>query len=1329
MREEHIHATMEIVVSTQVNKLSFAAECKCVINTFPLFIQESDFFCMDEFGHVIDSSHLDSFGDDQKVHNQDTETPQTAPQADDTNPESQSEFISAESPASAQSLSTIAEKDGSTYADVTAAQTHKEPDKIQGGSASGSWLGSSVTGWFGLTAVEKSDSMAEGQEQDEIQSEASLTSTVTGWLGLGEQEKPDDVMKTKEEVRVKADSLASTMTGWLGFGGKEKTDHMSESEQDAEKDSGLEQEPEEKYRSRRMSMNIEDTDEETEGTSTLEWLGNGLSNRFGLSLSNQGSEHVEPTNRDPNKEEEQQSSWFDVGIGDILGFKKDKIDVDGSTGSNLKGTEKPKEQITEDVDSGQSQPAMTEKVIPETFRHSEVVQAQKDESDPPKIDVLPGSVDSVTEDGNGDDMHQGALDSGKDRLPTEDLVHRDVQKDIPIQLEVKSQAVDETPSTVIGRDEDVQDNVLDDSPKKILPVDGDQSAEIENKEHQKPNSIEEIKRKPGEENASITNQSFMTENLVANDNSQERSDFLRPPTGEDPKKDRKEKADVPDFKDDTNMFLSPRANHDGEDGGHDAERPLSENANPTPQGQTSEGVNVTSQPILSSGSAGEYREQVSHENDNLTNQVNSVYHLSSLVVTDKMPEDVEDNAEPIQSPFSEDGSTRNMSADVSEDDKRTSTEMISDNNNTAGQELDTDAETYADAEVIHENGAGDLQTPLQTAVDLETETEEMEKSKMTEELMRKEKEVKPPENQPAAEEVELGEVTAMENGIEGEETQGEEDETQKQIAELTMEVEKAKKVEKQQIDVSTKDKKPEDKVPDSKEDLKKEGEALAEGKRVGGQSSHHFKADMESILHTETQSEGSSATFTQTETLQDEEEGRDQEEKLKKMKEEDSLENVKDEQMDGSECLEDHCAEAPADSLARNRDGSTLGTEWSSTHREDTQTGEQRLPTERDPDITERMGGNDFESVEKKESGKKEEGGNLDSAANDKSTGNESDGADIKDTSDNSKDLQYSSVRDDDRVLSTEVEHTNSTEDSILQQGEKEKSDRETVNNTTSDDHNIDTVENPGKAEVLTTKDGDTAGANLGPEVRTESSVSQHPTGSLQSDDKKAADESGGGFNLLKGAFGYFSQTPATKLVQNLNSITDEAQGSLTPDPELDLTTADDQAVLTVPSTTPPQTSALPIQPPSPLHPQPPSLSANPHHLHQAKSLSKHYKSLLAHMSADEIAILLEYFGTHKLQFLDYICASSQPLTEELDHDESILLDVERLLHYHLEALKKPRVRLTDQPQDEKEKTRTLIALDKLQLLVTSVKEMFNRRKLDIRSTYHQGISACIGQD
>lgn len=1272
---------------------------------------------MDEFGHLIDSSHLDSVGGDQKVQNQDTETPQTAPHAGHTNPESLSKSVSAESPASAQSLSTLAEKDGSTHTDATAAQTQKDPNSVQGGSASASWLGSSVTGWFGLTAAEKSDSMDEGEQQDEVQPEASFTSTVTGWLGLGEQEKPDDVRKTTEEV---ADSLASTMTGWLGFGGKEKTGHVSEREQDAEKDSGLEQEPEEKYRSRRMSMNIEETEEEREGASTLEWLGSGLSHRFGLSLSNQESEHVEPYThpKQTSMEEEQASSWFATGIGDILGFKKGKTDVDGSTESRLKGTEKPTEQSTgsENVKSGQSQPAVTEELMTEAYSLSGVVEAQKEnESDP----VSPGSVDSVTEDGNGDNVHQDTLDSGKDRSPAEGSATRDVQNDVPTQLEVKSKAVGGTSSVFnglfhIGRDEDVHENVLHQSPKRSSPVHGEQPAEMETKEHQMPSSTEEIKRKPGEENERVAKQGFTTQSLAATYSSQEPSDFLGPPTGGDGKRDGTEKAGIPHFKDSTDMFVR-----------HDAERALPGNDSATTQGQASEGVsdhtayNVIVQPVFSSGPAGEYRGQASKEEDSLTNQVTSVDHFNPLLLTDNTPEDAEDI---VQSPHSEDGRIRNMPADVSEDDiRKTTTDDDDDDDDTAGQKSDKSrAEADADAEIIQENGVGDgdlKESALQSAVDLETETEEMEKDdKTTEELTRKEKEVTPPDSQPAANEVEPEEATAAENGMEGGETQAEEDEVdehkgevaqtaQQQMAEFTLAVEKVKEVGKQQKELGTKVKGPGEKAHESKEDLKKEEEALAEGKRMGdGEPSHQCQAE---------------TSITQTESPQGEQEGSDPGEKLKKVEEEDSQESVKDEQREGSECLKDHCSDAHAHTAARDRDGSTLGTDWSST-----QTGEQDLAAEGDPDISERTGGNDFESVEKEESRKQEEADDSDRAANDKSTGNESDGAEnMKGICDRSKDLQHSSVTDDGHLRSTEGDNS-SYEDGTPHQGEKNRSDTETVSNSTSDGQSVDRAENSGEAEALTTKDDDTAGPSLGPEVRAESSVSA----SSQSDGKNKAEQSG----LLEGAFGYFSQTPATKLVQNLDSVAGEVQGSLTPDPELDLTTVYDQGVLPVPSTAPAQPSPPPpppTQPPYPLHPQPTSLSANPHQLHQTKSLSRHYKNLLTHVSVEEMAILLEHFGRHKLQFLDYICGSWQPLTEELDHDESILLDVERLLHYHLEALKAPRMRLTDPPQEENGKTPTLIALDKLQMLVTRVKEMFTRRKLDIRSTYHQGISACIGQD
>lgn len=1281
---------------------------------------------MDEFGHLIDYSHLDRVGGETKVSAQDTETPQTTLPADDTNAESLSKFVSADSSASVEALNTLNEMDGRKYEDATAAQGQTQPHNKKGGSDSAGWPGSSVTGWFGLTGEEKPDSTTEQEEQGESQPEASLTSTMTGWLGLGGQEKP------AVEDHVNTDSLASTMTGWLGFGGKEETDHTSERQQDTEKDSGLEQEPAEKYRSRRMSMNIEDTQKETEGTSTLEWLGNGLSNRFGFSLSNQESEHMEPTLKDPEettKEEEQPGSWFDMGIKDILGFNKGKIDV-GSPESNVKGTEQ--RTGPENVNSGQSQPGMMEQVVAETNSLSEVAETQKDESQPSEIEILSASEDSVTGDSNGNDMHPGTSDTSKDKLSSGGLAYRDAQKDISNVGEISSMF---NSLLYVSRNEGVQDNIVEDSQKDMVPVDAEESAEMKDKNYQVPHTIEveEKNREPGEE----------TETTVpdrsSNTHSSASSDVLAPSAGEDGKRADEEKAQTADFEDNVDRFLT-----DHEYKGHDADTTLPDYNYPTTQDQGSKGEIdhiVGNQPIMSSGSAGEYREQVSHEEDNLTSQETGVAHFDSQLMMDKVAEahpdqsakegkmlQAGDIAELIRSPQPADGSIKNMTVDVSEDDKGKTTQATEEDN-TEGRKAESGADIDAEATIDEENiVGGDIinGTALQTSVDLQTEIKEMEKDEKTEDIMRTE-EVQPPDNYQAVNEVEQEDIIAMGNGIEGEETQGEGEEINKdnvvvqgaqtQKGELTEEV---NKVETQQLVFGAKDEKLEDEVQESKEDLKEEDVTQAEKRTDEGQSSSYLKADAESIDQSETQSEGSSGISTQTgkgdtEALQDKEEGTHQEEKVKSTKEEHSQENEMTESRNELDCLMDRCSEAPA-----NRDGNTLGTERSSTHLEGTQTEEQHLPTERDQDIAESLERNDFESIEEEEEGKKQvEQDRYDSAANTDSTGNASNIA--KDSSDDSKDLLYSSVMNDDQLISAEVEKPGYTEENTLHQGERTKSDTEIVNNNTSKDHRMETVDDSGKAEVLTTMEDDPASPNLGPEVRTET-VSQ----------VVVEDESGGGLSLLKGAFGYFSQTPATELVQNLDSNTDEAHGSLTSDPELDSTDVYTQDVTTAPSISPPQPapqqesqpSPPPIQTASPLHPHPtPSLPSTPHHLHQTKGLSKHYKNLLAHMSVEEIGILLESFGRHKLQFLEYICGRSEPMIEELDHDESILLDVERLLHYHLDELKSPRTRLTDAPQEEKEKTRTLVALEKLQLLVTRVKEMFNGRKLDVTSTNHQGIS------
>lgn len=141
--------------------------------SFSLFVQESDFFCVDEFGYPIDSSHLER--DDEKIPNQDTETIQNALYTDDKNAESPSESVSIESEASAQEASGTSTEEGKSK---NGAQDSTAALNIQGGSASAPWLGSSVTGWLGLGGQGKPDEAARSRDEDS-ETVDSFTSSVT----------------------------------------------------------------------------------------------------------------------------------------------------------------------------------------------------------------------------------------------------------------------------------------------------------------------------------------------------------------------------------------------------------------------------------------------------------------------------------------------------------------------------------------------------------------------------------------------------------------------------------------------------------------------------------------------------------------------------------------------------------------------------------------------------------------------------------------------------------------------------------------------------------------------------------------------------------------------------------------------------------------------------------------------------------------------------------------------------------------------------------------------------------------------------------------------
>ncbi|XP_034714217.1 transport and Golgi organization protein 1 homolog isoform X3 [Etheostoma cragini] len=355
--------------------------------------------------------------------------------------------------------------------------------------------------------------------------------------------------------------------------------------------------------------------------------------------------------------------------------------------------------------------------------------------------------------------------------------------------------------------------------------------------------------------------------------------------------------------------------------------------------------------------------------------------------------------------------------------------------------------------------------------------------------------------------------------------------------------------------------------------------------------------------------------------------------------------------------------------------------------------------------------------------------------------------------------------KDDDQLYSSEADNTELSDNNVIPQGDKTKSeDTETSSKGISteneteqihSDYMIDTVENTDREEREVNVKHDDVRVNQGRDVSTggtvfkteegmENSVSssdpvesqavksqqtapRHPSGSSHMSDghNKGAAETGsaGAFGLFKNAFSFFSQTPVTETKESPESApildsdkgeTSKAQASLPPEPVQDSTTDSSQVHMQDLHTDSPITlSQQQLQPlftetqtssPAPTqtrsHPSESSI--------QKKTLTKHYKNLLTYMSAYETTIMMELFGRHKLQFLDYVLGSSETTTDDPDNDESILLDIERLLRYHRETLVAPSMRLTDAPQEDKEKTTTLIALQKLEMLLARVRETFN---------------------
>lgn len=734
---------------------------------YPPFFQDSDFFCMDEFGSIVDSSHLDSDEDgDEKSPNHESAT---VLHADGSNFEGPSVSDSTEPPESApQADDTMTEENKVENAGDSDAVSNEEsqeataaPD-VQGGSGSAPWLGSSVTGWLGLNTVTEPDNLAEVEKKDEIKetpAEASLTSSVTGWLGWGGEGEADESGKSEKQDGESADSLTSTVTGWLGFGAQEKTDQSAEKEQDDGGGGSEAQELAEKFRSRRMSLDLEGSqlrEEEKEEMGTLEWLGTGLTNRLGFGQAIQESPH-ETDETSEKKEEEEQASWFGTGIGNILGYKKE---ADPGTASGFKDKEEGETQM-EETPEDQKVPSETE------------------------------STEQLTVDSDNSNDPAGMSNNRIDRISTEGLAPEEDQGGLNPQSpsDENSQSLGGSSSVLTGfspaggKEEEV-DIVLDDDrnelnlQEEVRSLETQEQASVENvsddnKTEERKEEEEETRPHSGE-----TDQGYLTQSdvdLTADSNS---VDSNLKSAGQSAGEAAVEKTDKTHYQ--TDNADSPVEVVASVDDLEDAEKDFLENDVPTAQTDESAGESQVSDGAESSSresrsvSLSDVTEET--KDDTLTAQSGetNVDHLDLVTVTDDktgtetnqgelVQEEemypVEEKSQEFGSSHSASRTTENMSDDVLEQDRGAlyaseSTTTTQDDTNLDSEfsllrQRDGGAEMLEKTENADKSELQPIQTP--TTLGSEGGTEEVQARRETGES-KGEEEVKTREEQQVMEE-------------------------------------------------------------------------------------------------------------------------------------------------------------------------------------------------------------------------------------------------------------------------------------------------------------------------------------------------------------------------------------------------------------------------------------------------------------------------------------------------------------------------------------------------------------------------------------------------
>uniref|UniRef100_A0A3Q2CB06 SH3 domain-containing protein n=1 Tax=Cyprinodon variegatus TaxID=28743 RepID=A0A3Q2CB06_CYPVA len=1239
------------------------AETEKVLET-----QESDFFCMDESGYPIDTTNLDS--DDHNSQTQEPESTQTSTNTLDKN--AQATLMSTEA--------TVKERDnedGSKYLVDAAEQLRDEvkasatPEE-QGGSPSSSWLRSSVTGWLGFGKEEQLRDSEQGEKEDEKEEtkpEASIRSSVTGWLGFGGEGKHDS---DEDHVEIQEDSLTSTMTRWLGFSEGTETAAIA-SEEITE--TANEKEPTEMFRSRRMSLDLEGSklqeEEEKEDMGTLAWLGSRLSSRLGLGSSPQDS-------GGEGKETEDQvasSSWMKMRTEGIFGFDDSKSGAGGSTGNGIKETETDQTLEEppglENIHIAQSEGSLSE----ETEKESQIKELEN-ESKPPDSNDGGDTVDSYVDNSDTNDVN---------------ILETDVEvsnKDVVGENDIRSQEID----------------------RSLKELDSNSMEQLEGRVEQEGKSLTEGKADVKEQLHTYEESTLMSENSPVRSDDQEEEQLT---------------TEEGLFQQELLKEESPEETEVSRDQGENDEQSKAETE--SRQGELE--LQLEMHPT-----------EVSSQNDGSSFYGNpeSIYNNISeddgvIMTLNKTTQTVHETQGFLQT---ENKEQRDRDVERLE-------EIVKDQT-----KLNEKEKTHSEKEVFNES-------EIKSVVGFERETELTKGSKEEEKLKVKiQEEVKEVEEQieevkQESQQKQLEEIKKIEKKKEEEldsvsgEARGLIEQRQDEVKELN-EGEKWETVDHEQ-----------DRGSKEANEKALNQEKMAE---ISGDSpSEEFRVERQMDMQEEDKQVPEHGNHIRVEELKESERQNEKEEKGNFSGEGDTkfeeemqkeAEELKEEEIheNGSQEHEEPILEIPKEFKDPNenqkeekekvwgessREGGKEITEQ--TQNEDFEPMEEEKTVKNSVELGNHVKVDEFKEYEQNENQEKE--GKEQVQENEKINIR---GSEIENTKEMLGDSNFPFLVSE---TNKKTENQNENEEVKVNKAFTEPDKEHPVQEVKDGNVNVGGSEDGGwkdgnwkedigfEEEIKKTDNknsGNEFHRDLGGEESynpaesqvqgSEQSESAHPP--LGTNDK--SQERVGAFGLLKNAIELFSQTPnpemneSTQTVQSFNTNsaeTTEPLASFTPG--LDALTDSLHTEVTHTGFPKEQAQSHPISAEKLLH-NAPSVT-------EAKTFSKDYKSLHHHMNADETVILLELFGRHKLQFLDYILTSPEAVSA--DEDQSILSDIEELLQHQMEMLVAPSMKGSDAPEEDKQRTSTIIALQKLETLLKSMKDTVSTGISDV-SNHQAGPSS-----